>query len=268
MLEKSLLWTFERDGKSSYLFGSIHLQDQRAFVFADQVKPYIEQAEAFACEYNLSEIPQWSMHPSEGASQTPCKELLSEKKHQKISAFLQRSLSKGYESVLDFTPLQAIQIIQFACLEKNYPHHLDQYLWNHAVNQQKRMFGLETFESQWEILQEMERQQTISDFLKVVKKLPQIRRSIRALVELYSEQDIAKLYKKSKKTLGKQRRIMIQDRNITMVDSIMAITESHSVFAAIGAAHLAGKFGLLKLLKEKGVKLVPVGLTPVATSYN
>jgi uncharacterized protein YbaP (TraB family) len=43
-----------------------------------------------------------------------------------------------------------------------------------------------------------------------------------------------------------------------MAERILEIDASQPVFAAVGAAHLAGKYGVLALLKRQGYRVTPV----------
>jgi len=265
MLEKALLWKIEQSGNTSYLYGSIHIQDKRAFIFTNQLKHFIGQTDAFACEYNLDEARDLSLTGSVRSMTTlpSCSALMSAKLHKKAASFIQRSLGATFKRVLDYTPFQAIQLLQMASIEESHPLPLDQYLWNHASKLDKRLLGLETFESQWDLLQTIEQQQTIKDVIKVIRRLPTIRKTVNDLVQLYTQQDIVKLYKKSRKSLGKHRRVMIAERNQIMASNFEAFVKEGTLFAAVGAAHLPGKFGLLRLLKLKGFAVKAVELSAI-----
>lgn len=51
---------------------------------------------------------------------------------------------------------------------------------------------------------------------------------------------------------------LIVKRNIDMANSMDSIMKNNSLFAAVGAAHLGGKQGMLQLLEEKGYTVKPV----------
>ncbi|PZP49553.1 MAG: hypothetical protein DI598_07540 [Pseudopedobacter saltans] len=57
-LEKTLLWRISGNGlqKPSYLFGTIHLTDERLFNFQDSVYHAIEVSEGLAIEINPDEM--------------------------------------------------------------------------------------------------------------------------------------------------------------------------------------------------------------------
>jgi uncharacterized protein YbaP (TraB family) len=43
-----------------------------------------------------------------------------------------------------------------------------------------------------------------------------------------------------------------------MAERIIKLSADQSLFTAIGAGHLAGKKGVLRLLKKAGLKVVPI----------
>ncbi|MGK4566208.1 TraB/GumN family protein [Flavobacterium sp. 3HN19-14] len=51
---------------------------------------------------------------------------------------------------------------------------------------------------------------------------------------------------------------LIIDRNIVMAKSIDSLARTGSLFAAVGAAHLAGKGGIIQLLRNKGYTVTPI----------
>ena len=54
------------------------------------------------------------------------------------------------------------------------------------------------------------------------------------------------------------RKVLLYDRNQTMVHQFMEFAQYNSIFAAVGAGHLAGAKGMLRLLKQKGYQVRPV----------
>ena len=73
-----------------------------------------------------------------------------------------------------------------------------------------------------------------------------------------------KILKKVKKTAGSMRDALLYDRNIIMADRIEELGSQSSLFAAIGAGHLGGKKGVLRLLKQKGCEIIPVNYKALA----
>ena len=51
---------------------------------------------------------------------------------------------------------------------------------------------------------------------------------------------------------------LLYDRNVIMVKSIDSLARKGSLFAAVGAAHLPGKKGIIEMLRKKGYTVTPV----------
>lgn len=80
-----------------------------------------------------------------------------------------------------------------------------------------------------------------------------------ATVDFYREKNITILDSIYKLAFSKKaHEALIINRNKVMVDSIASISKRGSLFAAVGAAHLAGKEGIINLLIEKGYTVKPV----------
>ena len=58
--------------------------------------------------------------------------------------------------------------------------------------------------------------------------------------------------------MGKLRKLMIYDRNEFMTNNLVALTEEGATFCAVGAAHLPGGKGMLRMLKRSGFKVKPI----------
>lgn len=59
-------------------------------------------------------------------------------------------------------------------------------------------------------------------------------------------------------TSEKYLKALLYDRNVIMVRSIDSLARKGSLFAAVGAAHLPGKKGIIEMLRKKGYTVTPV----------
>ena len=92
-----------------------------------------------------------------------------------------------------------------------------------------------------------------------VKNSSKHRKRLQYLIEKYQKADIKGLYKAAKKDLKSMRKELLYKRNKRLCNNTLSLLEQHkTVFIAVGAAHLAGENGMLRLLKKAGYKVVPV----------
>ena len=84
------------------------------------------------------------------------------------------------------------------------------------------------------------------------------KQELKDTTNLYVEGDIYQLLKKVKRTAGGMRRVLLYDRNVRMAQKIIEIAKNGSLFAAVGAGHLAGKKGMLRELKKHGCTIKPI----------
>lgn len=78
------------------------------------------------------------------------------------------------------------------------------------------------------------------------------------MFEYYKNGQITKLYKASKKSMGELRGLMIYERNEKMTQVLIDLMNEGSTFCSVGAAHLGGGKGMLRLLKNNGYKVKPI----------
>jgi uncharacterized protein YbaP (TraB family) len=64
---------------------------------------------------------------------------------------------------------------------------------------------------------------------------------------------------------AKFQRLMIDDRNEAWMPRLVKYLDEGDAFVNVGAAHIAGKNGLVSLLKARGYRVEPVRLPAVAS---
>jgi len=153
-----------------------------------------------------------------------------------------------------FLPMILINKISEVILRKDRKLPLDAFLWQEANKLNMNCNGLETINEQLSLLKSIPIDDQIKMLRKALKNINKFRASIIDLSRHYELQEIGHLYKQTKKSLGSLRKSLLYDRNEIMSKRIIA-NSTNATFYAVGAAHLAGNFGILSLLKKQGVKV-------------
>jgi uncharacterized protein YbaP (TraB family) len=258
MKKKSLLWKIEgaQLAAPSYIFGTMHVQDQRAFEGIEAIYHCIDETEAFAAEYNLNEQDP---HAFQKASQLPegqsISGLLNPRIYKKLAKVFERETGEDLEFFDQLKPAMIVNILSTAQFEEDHHQALDQMLFSYAAAEEKELLGLESFERQMEIMDEM----PLSDQLRSLKSLAtnfkNFRKNIKRTAQLYLEGDVQKILQNVKASTGKMRKLLLYDRNLIMADRIDEIIREKPLFAAVGAGHLGGGKGIIHLLNTKGYRV-------------
>lgn len=258
--KQSLLWELQ-DGsiQPSYLFGTMHVRDYRAFIYQDIITNYIDKCKIFATEFDLRErhdlkSADLSFMPA-GLSLNG---LVGDRKYQRLKKILKKSFSTDLDQVNKVLPLFTINMITEQILTKSKSVPLDTFLWQYAENIQRSLRGVETFKEQLITLSKIPLEYQIKSLLDIGKNPKKFRKSILELIDQYVRGDIRGLYKKSKKSLGKHRKLLLYDRNKIMAERISLMMQENTSFVAIGAGHLSGSKGVLRLLKKSGIGVKPI----------
>lgn len=260
--KQSLLWELRDDsGSSSYLFGTMHVRDYRAFIYQDIITSYIDECKIFATEFDLRERDSLK---SADISSMPNGEsllnLLGVRKYQRLNRMIHKSFGIDIDLVNRVLPLFTINMLTESILTKSKIVPLDTFLWQYAENIQRDLRGVETFSEQLVTLSKIPIKYQVKSLVEIGKNPKKFRKQIMGLIEQYVEGDIKGLYKTSKKSLGKQRKLLLYDRNFIMAKRIRIMINDNKSFVAIGAGHLGGKKGVLRLLKKSGILVKPIRL--------
>ncbi len=78
------------------------------------------------------------------------------------------------------------------------------------------------------------------------------------MMRRYADGEIQALYQSAKKDAKGMRKILLYRRNKLMAKRFGEIARTQSLFCAVGAGHLAGGKGMLRLLKKAGFKVKPI----------
>ncbi len=257
----TLLWkmTHSDTGTVSYVFGSIHLRDERVYFRIDEVKALINKCDVFIAEYPLDDAGSGDVM---SALQLPegkhINSYLPEKKYVKLRKYLYKSFNIDLDRIGFFRPMVIENMITESIFKNDYEFPMDIVLWNYAKNLGKETLGAETTESQVRIMKRFSIKKQLKSLMEIGRNTKRYRKKIKKLISLYCDQNIKELHRKTLKSLGKMKDVLVHKRNIDIVETFAEHSVNSSVFLAVGAGHLLGKKGIIKLLKEKGYKVKPI----------
>ena len=246
-----------------YVFGTMHVRDNSAFRWIDQIRGRINECDIYAAEMDLGAVdPVRLSNSSTLKSGQSIREWIPETKYEKMLAQIKKSFDLNVDSLRFLHPFLIISRLSEAVLSDDHLHALDHYLYQYALKVGKETTGLETFEEQMQIMEELDPKDHVKGILQIARDPVKFRTSIRNLVRHYEQQDLQALYQVSRKQLHHLRSKMLFDRNHVFTERIVTLTQRGKLFAAFGAAHLGGAQGVIRLLKRSGFRLIPITIVP------
>jgi len=271
MTKNSLLWqiTPKGGGPTSYLFGTMHVRDARAFGWLDTALRYMTDCEVFATEFDFSETDDQALAAvlrlPDGTS---LHQLLKPSAWKNLDHYALKRLGIPAARFDHQHPMMVSTTLTAVFMSEEAPFSLDETLWHAAQAAGKRCTGVETFAEQLQTLQKIPLEQHVKGLTWLLKNFGRQRRRLQKMMNMYAESDLQRLYQAAKKDAKGLRKILLYDRNALMTKRFVEIARSQSLFCAVGAGHLAGQKGMLRLLKKEGFKVSPLPPppTPIAPS--
>ncbi len=138
---------------------------------------------------------------------------------------------------------------------------LDIKLENFAKQRSVPIFGLETAEEQMAVFEKVPQPKQIEFLRDSVDHYDETAADNKEMFDIYYRQDLTALQKLSDKSFdmitdkefAHQLEVdLVDKRNRKMVDRMQEKIDAGGAFIAIGALHLTGQNGILKLLEDKG----------------
>lgn len=260
----TLLWKIEKKGMPvSYLYGSMHVKNAKAFDFADSVLLAFNSCKSIALEihpdsFNLFQIT--NIEKSINRKFYGLDQNLDINLARKIEERLQKESGISFNQIKNKNPKYIKHLLSETEVSNDDKHvFLDLYLYDLALGENKKVYGLESLTSSYKALEKFkpnlqEQFEVEIDFLDRLK-------SIENLIDLYQNnqlEEIHKIFEDSTKIKSDYKKALLDHRNHIMVNSIDTIFSKQSCFFIMGCAHLLGEEGVIKLLQNKGYKVTPV----------
>lgn len=274
---RTLLWKIEKEGlKTSYLYGTMHVKDERVFNFQDSLLPIIERTEAFAMEIHPDSLSQYLFNFAidkkikqimeveefeEFEENKDIKYLLGNDEYKKLNKKFTKDFGISLDGIKNRNPYLIQRTLgQSLDSEKERPVFLDLHLYKLAKSNGMSVHGLESVSGNIDLYQKRNDIKIIRD-LRTLLRITSNKELGELLLELYTDANLQALDSLYNDTIFVDKDYVdevIIKRNYVMLNSMDSLAKLNSTFVAVGAAHLPGSEGLINLLIEKGYKVTPV----------
>ncbi|MDU0112317.1 TraB/GumN family protein [Psychrosphaera aquimarina] len=270
------LWSNKQSGGDDWLLGTIHLGDDSLSTLPSSIKMAIDSVDIVIIETDLSRVSpsdqqrilmQYASLPAE----VTLKQTLSEPVYKQAQQYF-ANYGVNIEQFSHFKPwLVALSMVQmsYAKLGLNAENGIDNQVQKYALQQGKKVVGLETYHQQInffnqiiEQFPEVTNDDLILDTLSEIKHfsdLPQV------MITAWHNGDMQVFEKIYRDTLGTSKfdaaaeQILLINRNHNWVSELEPVLNQQKVLVAVGTLHFVGDKGLPLLLKDKFELTAPNG---------
>ena len=259
---KGILFRVEQAGASpSYLFGTFHSEDQRVVHLPPPVRKALEDADRVVLELKL-----------DGASTMAAVTAMIYTDGRDLAKVLdpelyRRVVAAAGERQIPEVAVRHYKVWALAMLLTMPPtrtgEFLDQLLARFARLNGKEVVGLETATEQLALFEDLPEADQIQMLKDVLNNLGDLPKMYEELLHAYLERDLGRLmeinedYSASENPELEQRfqKRLIDDRNLRMVERLLPLLRKGRLFVGVGALHLPGENGVLRLLERHGYRV-------------
>lgn len=262
---KGLLWKIEpRSGALSHLFGTFHSSDPRIVTLPCPVKAAFDRSTSYSMEVimNGAGIVTMAQAMYLDGNKT-LKEVVGEALYRDTQVAFESIGVKSLEGFNRKKPWAVMLALGNPPQEGGL--FLDLALQMEATRRGIPTHGLETMGEQVAVFNGMSLEDQTALLRDAVQNQRLMREAMEELVDAYLRRDLAGLMQLSDKYKSADARLnnalmdrLLVQRNKIMAERMQARLKEGNAFIAVGALHLPGDTGLLRLLTQAGYRVTRV----------
>lgn len=262
--QKGLLYEVTRPGQAThYLFGTMHSDDNRVLAVLEGLKQPLDSVDQVVLEI----LPDaMAMVEVSVAMLLPPEQSLSELIGKEL---FERAARAAEEKGLPRIAVERMRPWALA-ITLGTPEltgeAMDQVIYKKALSTGKQLLALETPVEQLALFDSLPDNLQVRLLKEVLSQRKHLAEQLEALTQAYLDRDLQRLQELSLEyeAAGDEllaewfRRKLILDRNHSMYRRLLPILDQGATLVAVGALHLAGKEGLVSLLRQAGYRVEPL----------
>ena len=271
-LANALLWKIEGNEleEESYLYGTIHLITKEDFYWPKGTLAAFDASESVVFEIDMDDMFDMSKQMgllskafmNDGMT---LKDLYNEEDYDFVKThfddmgipmfFLER-LKPMFLTVFASGDMEFGAGLQGDSGMRSY----EMELFDLCQQSEKEVEGLETIEFQMSVFDSIPYQDQADMLLETIKSSDTENDAFDQMIDMYKSQNINLMVDAMAEDEGISgyEDLLLNQRNRNWIPVMSSMMKEGTTFFAVGAGHLAGEQGVIKLLKAEGYKLTPV----------
>lgn len=267
MEESSLLWKIS--GKNvkgdAYLFGTMHLIEKDYFIFPKKLQKVVKKSDALVMELeglpNQTEavgyvmLKEGSFFDYFSPEQTDTILRWAKVKFRMEEATFRSSFS----NMKPFAVTQLAIQLHFIGKTESYELSFEEL----AKSANIEIIGLETIAEQMSLFDNLTQEQQAEMVMESIRTGDKSIELVKKMQTVYQSQEIDQLYSlilDEGGVIQEEQVDFLDNRNKKWIPQIEQIVSEKNAFIAVGAGHLGGLNGVIRLLEKEGYTLTPIKL--------
>lgn len=254
----SLLWEISGNGieKPSYLYGTIHMICESDFFMKEKVNTAFAKTSKLALEINMADTSEMKYMQKVAMGTMPLSKQLSASQAKKLDQILQKIAGMSLSQVDNYSMVTVMSLIAMksgGCV--NIKSYEMEFLAK-AIAAKKLVIGLEKAQEQMDIISKAF---TDEEMINMLGEMNQ--ELFKKSVKDYKQENIKNIYTAAtdvKMMNEEDKKLILDNRNLNWIAKMSELMKNESVFFAVGAGHLSGEYGVIKLLRNAGYTVKPI----------
>lgn len=266
---KTLLFEISGNGLSqpSYLFGTMHILCASDAKLSTNLRNIIRDSKEIYFEIDMDNMAELMgamkyLRMNDGVK---ISDLLTEAEYERVKDYFEKNKAMLPFSMMNrFKPYFVSSLIGEKIMTCEKKNGMEELIMRESKQYSKSIKGLETTEFQASIFDSIPYDKQAKDLLAYIDSIDNYRDVTLQMVNVYREQDLEKmdeLMKKSDPGMESYMDLLLYNRNRRWVTIMPDSMKEGSVLFAVGAGHLPGEDGVIKLLQKKGYTVKPLDNT-------
>ena len=263
--DNTLLWKVSGNGlkNPSFLFGTFHLLCKEDIHLSDQLKKAMKTSDKIYMEMDMDDPSTMlgGMLYMNMKNDTTLESLYTPEEYQRLKNYFSDTLKMPVMLLQRAKPYFLVALLYPRMMNCASPVGVEEELMKIAKEDKKEIKGLETIQFQASVFDSIPYEWQAKELLKNIDSFSIYKSEFETMLDFYKKQQldsIKSLMGKSESGEEKYDDLLLNNRNKNWVTQLKEIMKNESVFVAVGAGHLVGEMGLIKLLKKEGYKVEPL----------
>lgn len=255
---QSLLWKISGNGlkQASYLYGTIHAICLEDIHISEPMQKALQNSRQLALEVDVSNTGELKQMQAgmQMKNRHKLSDYLSTAEYALVARFYLDSLGVNLAELQTMKPIFVSSLLYSSLLDCTVLSY-EMQLARIMGMQNKAIVGLENAQEQIRALDAIPYQEQAKLLFEAVKNYETLKADYWNMVVSYKNKDLETLFyivRQVNLGMKEYEKLLLYDRNRRWMPNLESMARSKATFFAVGAAHLSGEEGLIRLLQRRG----------------